>query len=307
MIKIINYIVATIAIILLHSSHSVAQQAKVFADRVIASVDGEPFTLQDLRQYVSSLGNKQFSEVESSPELLKKYLNDMLTEHMLNLEAKQASIEVGDGEVKKYIDEIKRLNNLNDQQLISSLSANGTTFDQYLGQVRSDLLRTKLAHQKVRAKIAVSEEDIESYLDEHPKLRPRRGQVHVQQLVFSEQENKQETKQIVEQVRESILQGAKIEEVKQGHYDDLGFVDAKDLRDEFSDIVKKLKVGELSEVISIPQGYVLLRVTEKSKKGEIGEQTKQAIQNDLIEHEFKSKLESYLEELPKKHVVETKI
>ena len=93
-------------------------------------------------------------------------------ERLLQREAQEAGISVSDEETQAYLDEIKRQNNVDDEGFEELLEKQGFTLDEYLTQVRRDIVRTRILSMRVRKMINIVPEDVERFLEDHPELRP---------------------------------------------------------------------------------------------------------------------------------------
>ena len=282
-------------------------------DMILASIDGDPVTMSDLKRYIANHGEKVPSDILDGSAEIRKSLRDMVVEELLTREAKTSGISVSDDEVDAYIDEIKRQNRVDKAGLTEILATKGISLADYKVQVRSDIMRTRILGQKVRSKINVLDEDIANYLKEHPERAPKSGEIHIEQIAFhyADGSTDEEREALIAQaatIKEKVEAGKEFRPLGEDNYSDLGFVKVSDLRSDFQKPVSKLKAGEASEPVKVDSGIFLFHVISGSETQEIDPQVKEEIRRELFEARFKVAMEKFInDELPKKYHVELKL
>ncbi len=291
-----------------------AETSADVVDMVLASVDGEPLTMSDLRQYIESHGETAPKDLlDGSPEV-RKFLRELVIEELINREASSSGIGVSDEEIEAYIDEIKRQNHVDASGFAELLASKGLTIETYQKQVRVDILRTRILGSKVRGKVNILDGDVEKYLEEHPALLPKTGERRVEQIFFAvpagaSDEARANIRERADDVAEDVRGGDSMKESGGEEYIDLGYIDPDDLKPELQEIAKKLQPGETSGVTEISGGYTILRLTEAGEGSkQIDDGVKEQVRRELIEKQFKEAADRYLnDELPKKYHVELKL
>ncbi len=277
-------------------------------DRVIATIDGEPYTMSDLEEYMS---RKKGAGAEEGD--LKKFLNEMLVEQMIEKEAKTLGITVSDEDVNGYVEEIKRQNGVDDRALLELLQKQGLTLESYRNAVRGDILRTKVVSMSIRGKINVVDEDIARHIESHPELIADKNSVHVEQILFrfaegQTEEERQKRREDLESMRAELGSGSNWAKIGKENYLDLGFVVTHDLRPELRDALSGLASGEVSQIVTTDVGFYLLRFQKAEEPGEIDPVLKEKLRQQIYEAKFREKIEQFLrEDLEKKYQVEVKI
>ncbi len=276
-------------------------------DMVVATVDGEPLTMGDLRHYISRRGEHAEGRSKEAKARMQKYLRDLVLEVLITKEAKESNISIGDDEIDAYVEEIKRQNKVNDENFKRVLAEKGLSIEQYRTQVRKDMLRIRLVSSKLRSKVNVVDEDIKRYLQDHPNLLPQSGSIHLQQIMLRfTDSDKEEVYDAISRMRERLLKGEDWSTVGTDNYNDMGYVKLSDLREPLQLIVKKLKVGEVSQIVPGERDYSLFMVSSTGgQEGEIDDKLKEQIRNQIYQSRINERAEKYLnEDLPKKYHVE---
>lgn len=282
-------------------------------DMVLASVDGEPLTMSDLREYISSRGEVVPQDLlDGSPEV-RKYLRDMIVDQLVAREAESANISVSEDEVAAYIEEISRQNNVDADGFTDLLRSRGISLESYKKQVRSDIVRTRIVGARVRPKINILDEDIKAYLAEHPDLQPKSGEVHVEQILLrypegADEEAVAQVKERADELRSQADDGKELSALAKDDYTDLGFVTPSDLRPVLADAITDLKPPETALAIEPGTGVYVLKLAAVHGNDEVDEDVKQQIRKQLFEERIKGAVEKFFnDELPKKYHVELKL
>jgi peptidyl-prolyl cis-trans isomerase SurA len=138
--------------------------AKVI-EQLITVIDGEPYTLSNLQNYAKSRMGRQFptSDLNQINQDDRQVLEQFITDKLLEAEIQEAGIKVSDGDVEQYIQQIKAKNGLTDDDLKTALAREGQTLASYRVSVKSELEKTEIINRQVRAKVSITNEDIERY------------------------------------------------------------------------------------------------------------------------------------------------
>ena len=307
-----------LAITLLISPPCSAEE--VILNAVVATVDGEPFTLHELCQRLSPPRSLTFAEASLDPEA-RQVLDDMIMSRLVETEAAGRRIFVNDQEVEGYIDQLAARNNLSRKEFEAALlRQQGKAMPVFKKEVSAQILKSKLAGELIRGGLAVSDEEVDKYLAEHPELKQGAGKIRLSQIaVFIENRGETEARLIIEKARRNLEEGENFGKIAAEYSDSpdaaqgglIGLVDEKDLDSRVFDAVFALKDGEISDIVQTPMGFHVFKVEQRlSAEGEehqmerIREEALQALKQRKLE----TKLQSYFEaELYNNHSVDKKM
>ena len=296
------------------------------SNKIIASVDGEPLTLKDLHDYLKNVGLETIPE--EGTEEFKKYYDDFLTQVLVEKEAKVLGIEVSLDDTSAYIEEIKKQNQVDDQQLVKLLAGKGMTLAAYRVQIQQEILRTRLTQQHARSTISISDKDVSKRLGVDVEEQPAVATRHLFQVfVPLEEDGKSndfklaETSigapeagrdgrlEIVTKIRDNATGPEQLKSVGGSFFSDLGVVNADDLFEDLRDTVLDLDEGDLSDVVETPRGFYifgLTAVTETAPEIKSGE--REMVKRQIFEDKLKSEMTNFIsKDLPKKYNLERKL
>jgi peptidyl-prolyl cis-trans isomerase SurA len=296
---------------------SVAAAHAAVVDKILATVDGEPITMYQLKQYSErSLRTRQ----SGGPALdQSQMLEALITDKVIEKEASDKGIIVRDEDIDRYIDGIKERNHLSDEQLEQALAAQGLTKDSYRVQVREDIQKAQLINREIRGKVNVTPEEVERYYKAHLSEYSTPARIEVGLILFRLPPNASNDQVVAltakaEEVRERIEKGADFADMAKQYSDDpsgrnggdLGWFKPGEMLDQLEKAADKLKVGEVSEPVRTKAGIHLLKLENREGASHedlsgLQDQIKQQLYNAALEDRFQKWL---TEELRQRHHVE---
>ncbi len=268
------------------------QQQKPKQDpTVVATVNGEVLSRVDFERLLAREAQAMEGNGPRTPEQVEPYkqalLETLIERALLMQAARAANVTVTTEEVDRRV-------------LALSSEYPAGTFDEALAKsqtsraaltrsTREQLTIEKLLTQEVHSRVAVSEEQVRQYYDEHTADFAEPEQVHAQQIVVKGLDE-------AKRVQQQLWQGKKFQDLARRYSlspdarvgGDLGFFARGTMPPAFDEVVFKLSVGGTSEVVSTEYGFHLFRVSEKkpARKRELAEV------RGLIEEKLLSSLRS---------------
>ena len=252
-------------------------------DQIVGSVNGEVITLSDLDEAMPRCGKANIL-AEGNPldkeirlhQARREVLSMLIEEKLLQKQASQLNITVGDEDVKKAIEKMKEDGHLDDAQLTKMLAAQGFSLEGYHHFLTVQIERAKLVDVFIRSKISMSEEKLREYYQSHED-QYRSPEVKVSEILIqvpsdATPQDWETAKTKMHEVLQRIQKGATFEEMATLYSDDkasahsggdLGFFTKGEMTPLLEGVVFNLKVGALSEVLNSSQGLHLFKVTEK--------------------------------------------
>ena len=134
-------------------------------DRLIAVVDGEPYTLRYVASYAQNRMHRPFptGDLAAINDNDRQVLEQFLTDKLLEAEVREAGIRISAAEIDHYIEQIKIRNRLTDEDLIAALKREGHTLESYRVSVKTELEKHELIDRQVSKRINITNEDVERY------------------------------------------------------------------------------------------------------------------------------------------------
>jgi peptidyl-prolyl cis-trans isomerase C len=229
---------------------------------IVAMVDDDGISLKELKAAFleSEIKGMLDENSESVKELKRNLLNQLIEQHLFLAEAGRLKLEVGTEELKQAVDRIK--GDYAPGEFEAILQNRQTSFEDWKGRLRQELLSQKVINQAVPENIQITEEEIRIYYKQHSKEFTRPNEVRARQIVVANEE-------AAKAIRLQLMQGADFASLanarslspdkEQGG--DLGFFTKGEMPEEF-DIVFTLGIGKLSPIVKTAYGYHIFKVEE---------------------------------------------
>ena len=268
-------------------------------DRIVATIDGEPVTLVELRTFSEQMHKRGGPD---TPTTDRAMLDELVLEKILHKQIEAQGVAASDQQVDAYIASIKERNKLDDAALKQALAAQGLTWEQYRAQVKTDIERAALINKEIRNKVNVSPEEIERYYKEHiaDYGAPGKAKVRLISLLFppdASDEQKATLRSEAEKIRKDAASGKDFAALAKEHSQgpgaadggDIGEVTSGTMQPEFDKAVFALKAGEVSEVIATDTGFHIFKL--EKMVGE-GHQSLADVSDDIKEKLYRESMES---------------
>ena len=255
-------------------------QAKIeLLDRVVAVVDSGVVMESQLNQRVQDIiGRLRSDGIELPPkEVLEEQILERLIIEEIQLQiGDQAGVKISDAELNRALSMIASENSMNLEQFKESLDANNDSYVKLRDQVRKELIIQRVQRGKVGANIEISEQEIENFLNSEEGRSKLAEQYNVQQILLSLSSSAPENevnlvKEKGADLIERYKEGESFEKLAATYSSDqnaleggsLGWRKSSELPSLFSNVVVKMKVGEISELIRSGAGFHIIRLSEK--------------------------------------------
>lgn len=288
-------------------------------DKVVATVDGEPITLQDVKNFAAE------AHVSLPPgtdnQTFKDAVKGMIAQKLLEKETEKYADKIDETQVDKYIEEVEHERGMTDQQLRQSLMASGVSYDDFRKDARLQLEKSMMLDSEVRQKINIPDSEIKAYYDAHKAEFnvPDENYSLAQILIAAPENAKPEeiaaARAKAEEVRKKAAAGGDFATLAKQYSDDesrnqggeLGSFKPDEIMDKILAAVKDLKPGQISEVVQSSHGFHVLKLEDHQLPGPRPlELMKSQIRAKLVDEHAKTTLEHWVEtELIKQHYVET--
>ncbi len=317
-------VLAAGAALLLIAGSAAGQGTGKLVEEVIARVNNEIITLTDLARARNNLLAEIEEEcragctTEQRDQLVKEgetnLLRDLIDQSLMVQRAKEQGISV-ETDLIKYMDRLRQQQNppLEDlEKLCEAIEAGTrTSCEDWKEQVRKQMLTQELIRREVRPDI--TDEEVQAYYEEHKSEFVRKERVFLSEIFCSTQ-GKPEAEWLKQEercqtLRKRIVEGgedfAKLAQsfsdgstaAQGGDLGGDGFA-REDLAPELAAPVFELKRGDLTEVLRVQSGYLILRVNLRYEEGQQPLETVQGeIQSRIYYQKLRPELREYLTQL----------
>src|SRR5947207_1438683 len=174
-------LVAMLTVALTARAELVDRVAAVVNNDIIALSEVEARAAPELARLATERDPAKRGELRK--EIMKRALDSLIGEKLLEAELRDLNIDVSDQEIDYGIEDVKKQNNIDGDQFETLLRGEGYTMPSYRAFMKKHLARLKLINLKVRQKVKVSDEDVKAECAKINKLESEDAEVHARHIL----------------------------------------------------------------------------------------------------------------------------
>jgi len=299
--------------------------AAAVVEQLIAVVNGEPYTLSNLSVYAKTKMGRAFpsgdlNQINASD---REVLEQFITDKLLEVEVREAGISISDDEINRYIEQVKKSNNLTDEDLKVALSRDGMTLASYRASVKAEMEKSDIIDRQVRRKVNITDEDVERYYklnsknyraNERARIRhillPLAESAPPEQVQTTMAKGKDLYQRITSGEDFAVLAREYSEGAGRNDGGEIGWVNRGTLIGGIEEVAfQKLKVGQVSEPFRTSMGVHIVKLEGREEGGvvplsAVAPRIKEELLNKALQERFARWLKA---DLRRKHKVDIKV
>ena len=248
-------------------------------DRVVAVVDSGVIMESQLNSRVEEILIRLKNDKAELPplNLLEEQVLDRLIIEEIQLQlADRAGIKISDSELNQTLSRVSSQNNLSLEEFRLKLEAEGTSYKSFRDTIKKELIIQRVQRGKVGAKIDISEQELENFINSEEGRTQLAEQYNVQHILLSVKSGLSEIEiEAIENeavlLLERLESGESFEKLAasysagqkalEGGF--LGWRTSAELPSLFAEVVTGLTVGEVAQPVRSGAGFHILKLTEK--------------------------------------------
>ena len=248
-------------------------------DRVVAVVDSGVIMESQLNSRVEEILQRLKNDNAELPplNLIEEQVLDRLIIEEIQLQiADRAGIKISDSELNQTLARVSAQNNLSLEEFRIKLEGEGTSYRSFRDTIRKELIIQRVQRGKVGAKIDISEQEIENFINSEEGKTQLAEQYNVQHILLSVKSGSTEKEiEEIEVNANSLISrlndGENFEKLAasfsagqnalEGGY--LGWRTEAELPSLFAEVVTGLKVGEIGSPLRSGAGFHILKLIDK--------------------------------------------
>lgn len=300
-----------LALGLLLSVESTSLAKGIVLDRIEAVVNSQVILYSDVLNFRRTFFLRtQLDPLFRESPLAKKGKNAThreIVEYLINEKVILSHFGVTDAQVDTEIKEITIRQNINRETLQQYIEQEGYRFDDYFELVRVSLAEKRLTSAEILPKIYISDDDVKNYFYNTSRASTRSSLKYRIRIITISPENyktKKDARNLAAEALQAIRGGESFIKIAKQYSDhpsasdggDLGFLAEEDIAEVIRTKIKKLKVGEVSEVIAADSAYFVLKLEDlKSGQEDRLDKMKNQIRQLLTTQEISRQIGLWLE------------
>ncbi len=279
---IVNIRMKTLALLILFLALGCTQKDKEKEEKTLAKIGSVVITLKQFNDAFSNSGRRYASrrplDRTSALKLKAAYLNQMIEERLILMEAKRLSITVGKEEIDAAVAGVRK--NYGDSESFKKVFVDGhINMQKWRETIGRKLLVEKVIFSLLSAKVTVSPEELEAYYSNNIDDFHSEEVVKARQIFLQDETKARNARERVrsgENFATVAMEVSESPDARDGG--NLGFFGRGVMPAEFDDAVFTMEIGILSEVVRSTYGYHIFLVEERKEARDVSfEESKEKI------------------------------
>ncbi|MBB2496730.1 peptidylprolyl isomerase [Aquipseudomonas ullengensis] len=258
---------------------SVAQADVQSLNRVVAIVDNDVIMQSQLDQRIREVEQtiaKRGAEAPPRDVLQQQVLERLIVENLQLQIGDRSGIRITDEELNQAMGTIAQRNNLSLDQFRAALARDGLSYDDARNQIRREMVISRVRQRRVAERIQVTEQEVQNFLaSDLGKLQLseeyRLANILIPVPEGASPEVIQAAGKRVGEVYNQLRSGADFAQLAISNSasetalegGEIGWRKAAQLPPPFDSMIGALSVGEVTEPVRTPGGFIILKLLEK--------------------------------------------
>ena len=249
--------------------------------------------------------------------LRREVLERLIDDELILQQAVELKLTVTSEQIDSSIEEIKKQNSIDDDQLREALKAQGMTMATYRADLKRQLLRFRVLNIAVGSRVNVSDEEVKAYYERHMKgaanVQVRASHIFIALPdgadLTAVAEKKAQAEKIVERAKTEdfakLAREVSDDAATRAEGGDLGYFGKDMLPKPIEELVFAMKPGEVRGPVRADRGFHVIKLVDrKTKDPKPLDDVKDDIRMQLRSKDMERQTKIYLTELRKKTLVD---
>ncbi len=286
-----------------------ACQAEEVIDRIVAIVNEDIVTLSQMNKAVAPYRENVMTSQESSQrkaemvaQLNSQILGRMVEEQLILQEAKKMGITVESSDVDNAVENFKTEHHLDQEALEKGLAQQGMTLEGYRKNIKNQILQSMVVGRAVRAKVVVTEEEIQAYYDSHPDQFKPVKKYRLKNIIIKDDKD-------LATVRKQLENKADFSQLAQKYSissnaasgGELGMFDIASFSQDVRNVLEGVDKGEYTRPVNMGDAFQILYVEDiiTGEQDAAKEETEKKIHDILFKEHAEAQYNKWIESLKK--------
>ncbi len=248
-------------------------------DRIVAIVDQTVVTEQELESRIRTVTaqfKKQGTELPEENILRKQILERLISDTLQLQYAAQTGLKVDDNQLDKTIERIAEQNQMTLTEFAEALAKDGISMSKFRSDIRNEITIARLREREVDSRVNVSESEIDNFLTTQAANNENQDEFEIAHILIrtpeeGATEDVQKAKAKVDEAIKALQAGTSFAKVSASFSDapnaleggSLGWKSSTQMPALFLDALKTMQVGDISQPLRSPNGFHILKLTNK--------------------------------------------
>ncbi len=289
---------------------------------VVARVNGEAVKKGDFERMVQSIEARAGQPIppDRRDEIMRGALDQLVVYTLLTQESKSRQIKIEDAEIDQRVQQL-RGQFPNEDAFTKALQAKGMTLDSLKHDARVDLSVNKLIDTATAGQATVTDQEAKDFYDKNPDRFKQGEAVRASHILIrvndkADAATKKKARAEIDSVLKQVRAGGDFAKLAQEHSQDGSAAQGGDLNyfgrgqmvAPFDAVAFSLKPGQISNVVTTPFGYHIIKVTDHKPARTVSyDEASAQIKQFLTQQRQQQKADDFIAGLKKKSKIEVLI
>jgi peptidyl-prolyl cis-trans isomerase SurA len=248
-------------------------------DRIVAIVDQTVITEQELEGRIKTVTAQLAKQGNEMPpeNVLRKQILERLISDALQLEfAAQTGVRIDDNQLDRTVERIAEQNQLSLSEFSNALAADGVSMRKFRADIKNEITIARLRDREIESRVTVTESEIDNLLTSQAARNENSDEYEISHILIRTPEDASpeaiaEAKLKAENAAAEITLGASFSQISASASDApnaleggaLGWKNSTQIPALFADALKAMQVGDISPILRSPNGFHILKLTNK--------------------------------------------
>ena len=248
-------------------------------DRIVAVVEDDVILASELDKRVAGVKaglaqNPNRAQLPSDEVLARQVLERLIIDKIQTLMADRAGIRIDDETLRQAVQQIASRNNMSPEQLRASLRKEGMDYNDFIEQIRSEIAVSRLRSSQVNSQIRISDREIQNWMDAHGKSGSAgETEYHLGHILIATPQaaapaEVQAAREKADNLYAELKKGLDFSQASVTSSDsdkalsggDLGWLKLSQVPSLFTDLLPKMREGEIEGPIRSPSGFHIIKL-----------------------------------------------
>jgi peptidyl-prolyl cis-trans isomerase SurA len=278
-IWITGLVIALSAVIALAQSTAKPGRRVLAVDRIVAVVNDDVITKLDLAEQIklaADMLRRQGTPVPPADVLEKQVLERMIAVKAQLQFANEVGIRIDDATLDKTVARIAEQNKLSVDGLRAAVKDDGLSFSKFRENLRTEMIIARLREREIGSKLVITEAEIDAMLQVVQDTEGKSNEYNLAHILVRvpEQASPEQIKERqarAEEALEKIRSGVDFGQIAASYSDApealqagaLGWRETNRLPSLFVDALKRMRVGQTSELLRSPNGFHIVKLIDQ--------------------------------------------
>ncbi|WP_028238102.1 peptidylprolyl isomerase [Stutzerimonas azotifigens] len=248
-------------------------------DRVVAIVDNDVIMQSQLQQRLDEVRQtieKRGADAPPQGVLEQQVLERLILENLQLQIGERSGIRISDEELNQALVTIAQRNGMTPEQFRAALERDGMSFDEAREQIRREMIISRVRQRRIAERIQVSNQEVQSFLASDLGQLQLAEEYHLANILIpvpdaADSQTVQAAEELASDTYRQLQQGVDFAQLAASRSasenalegGDMGWRKAAQLPPPFDALVRELAVGQVTEPVRTPPGFILVKLLEK--------------------------------------------